>query len=170
MIIMRRFWPRLFGKYLWILAKLTVNRHSKRPVKTRFTQKKDFLISRKNLKTLSWISNTPLSKVSNPLLRERQRLSTQATVLLRTEKRSLSHHRFRNCYESENKHAEENEITPRKWNSKPESLRKTNFITHFDMTHSVTFSQNNWFLLHNFLFFRHDSRKCLIENATNWYQ
>lgn len=154
MIIMRRFWPRLFGKYLWILAKLTVNRHSKRPVKTRFTQKKDFLISRKNLKTLSWISDTPLSKVSNPLLRERQRLSTQATVLLRTEKRSLSHHRFRICY----------------GNSKPESLRKTNFITHFDMTHSVTFSQNNWFLLHNFLFFRHDSRKCLIENATNWYQ
>lgn len=170
MIIMRRFWPRLFGKYLWILAKLTVNRHSKRPVKTRFTQKKDFLISRKNLKTLSWISDTPLSKVSNPLLRENVKDCP---------------HKLRCYYEPKNgvwvtivseiatkvcKHAEENEITPRKWNSKPESLRKTNFITHFDMTHSVTFSQNNWFLLHNFLFFRHDSRKCLIENATNWYQ
>lgn len=67
--LMRRFWPRLFGKYLWILAKLNVNHHSKRPVKTRFTQKNDFLISRKNLKTLSWISDTTLSEVSNPLLR-----------------------------------------------------------------------------------------------------
>lgn len=168
---MRRFWPRLFGKYLWILAKLTVNHHSKRPVKTRFTQKNEFFNFKKNFKNpILNFGYTALWSLESSFERERQRVSTQATVLLRTEKRSLSHHRFRNCYESENKHAEENEITPRKWNSKPESLRKTNFITHFDMTHSVTFSQNNWFLLHNFLFFRHDSRKCLMENATNWYQ